>query len=110
MAAITADRLPFIGEGRWDDDALVVDHQRMINKTPGGENERLIVGDGSDFPAHGGQTDNKDNCQAGVFVGCWFAEKHCALWQDRRIPGGITFQRMPELAASRVGREDHGLR
>jgi hypothetical protein len=42
----------FIGEGKWDDDALLAEHQRLVNETLGEEDGVLIV-DGSDFPKHG---------------------------------------------------------
>jgi SRSO17 transposase len=45
----------FIGEGRWDDDALLAEHQRLVNETLGEEDGVLIV-DGSDFPKHGGHS------------------------------------------------------
>jgi SRSO17 transposase len=102
------------GEGKWDDDALLAEHQRLVNETLGEEDGVLIV-DGSDFPKHGdhsagvapqwcGHTGKKDNCQAGVFVGyasrkgatlldrrlylpeSWFDEDHKARWQDCQIP------------------------
>ncbi len=68
----------FIGEGAWDDDALLAEHQRLVNETLSEEDGVLIV-DGSDFPKHGqhsagvapqwcGHTGKKDNCQAGVFL------------------------------------------
>jgi SRSO17 transposase len=120
----------FIGEGAWDDDALLAEHQRLVNETLGEEDGVLIV-DGSDFPKHGhhsagvapqwcGNTGKKDNCQAGVFLGyasrkgatfldrrlylpeSWFGEDHRTLWQDCRIPEGIWFQTKHELAAQLV--------
>ena len=88
----------FIGEGRWDDEAILAEHQRLVNETLGEEDGVLII-DGSDFPKHGqhsvgvspqwcGNTGKKDNCQA--------------LWQDCRIPDGIPFQTKHELAAQLV--------
>lgn len=120
----------FIGEGKWDDDALLAEHQRQVDEALGEEDGVLIV-DGSDFPKHGnhsagvapqwcGHTGKKDNCQAGVFVGyagrkgatlldrrlylpeSWFAEDHRALRQDCQIPDEITFQTKHELAAELV--------
>jgi len=120
----------FVGEGKWDDDALLAEHQRLVNETLGEEDGVLIV-DGSDFPKHGehsagvapqwcGHTGKKDNCQAGVFVGyasrkgatlldrrlylpeSWFAEDHQTRWQDCQIPDEITFQTKHELAAQLV--------
>ena len=120
----------FIGEGKWDDEALLAEHQRQVAETLG-EEEGVLIVDGSDFPKHGehsagvapqwcGHTGKKDNCQAGVFVGyasrkgatlldrrlylpeSWFAEDHRTLWQDCQIPDEITFQTKHELAAQMV--------
>ncbi len=120
----------FIGEGKWDDDALLAEHQRLVNETLGEEDGVLII-DGSDFPKHGqhsagvapqwcGHTGKKDNCQAGVFLGyasrkgatfldrrlylpeSWFDKDHQTLWQDCRIPDEISFQTKHELAAQLV--------
>src|SRR5712692_11087600 len=38
----------FIGEGAWDDEALLAEHQRLVNETLGEEDGVLII-DGSDF-------------------------------------------------------------
>src|SRR5260221_12916704 len=68
----------FIGEGAWDDDALLIEHQRLVNETLG-EEDGVFILDGSDFPKHGqhsagvapqwcGSTGKKDNCQAGAFL------------------------------------------
>jgi SRSO17 transposase len=120
----------FVGEGSWDDKALLAEHQRLVNETLGEEDGVLII-DGSDFPKHGshsvgvapqwcGNTGKKDNCQAGVFLGyasrkgatlldrrlylpeSWFDEDHQTLWQDCRIPDEIPFQTKHELAAQLV--------
>jgi SRSO17 transposase len=120
----------FIGEGRWDDEALLAEHQRLVNETLGEEDGVLIV-DGSDFPKHGrhsvgvapqwcGNTGKKDNCQAGVFLGyasrkgatlldrrlylpeSWFGEDYQTLWQACRIPDETPFQTKHELAAQLV--------
>ncbi|MFL5654954.1 MAG: transposase [Ktedonobacteraceae bacterium] len=42
----------FIGEGRWHDEAILAEHQRLVNETLGEEDGVLIV-NGSDFPKHG---------------------------------------------------------
>src|SRR5579884_551682 len=120
----------FIGEGKWDDEALLAEHQRLVNKTLG-EADGVLIIDGSDFPKHGdhsagvapqwcGHSGKKDNCQAGVFLGyasrkaatvldrrlslpeSWFAEDHRTLWQDCPIPDEIAFQTKHELAAQLV--------
>jgi SRSO17 transposase len=106
----------FIGEGRWDDDALLAEHQRLVEETLS-EDDGVLIIDGSDFPKHGqhsagvapqwcGNTGKKDNCQAGVFLGyasrkgatllnrrlylpeSWFGEDHQELWQACQIPDG----------------------
>lgn len=120
----------FVGEGSWDDEALLAEHQRLVHETLGEEDGILII-DGSDFPKHGshsvgvapqwcGNTGKKDNCQAGVFLGyasrkgatlldrrlylpeSWFDEEHKTLWQDCRIPDETPFQTKHELAAQLV--------
>jgi SRSO17 transposase len=120
----------FIGEGRWDDEAILAEHQRWVNETLGEEDGVLIV-DGSEFPKHGehsagvapqwcGHTGKKENCQAGVFLGyasrkgatlvdrclylpeSWFDEEHRTRWQDCQIPDEPPFQTKHELAAQLV--------
>ena len=120
----------FIGEGAWDDEALLAEHQRLVEETLG-EDDGVLIIDGSDFPKHGqhsvgvapqwcGNTGKKDNCQAGVFLGyasrkgatlldrrlylpeSWFAEDHQELWQACRIPEETLFQTKHELAAQLV--------
>lgn len=120
----------FIGEGAWDDEGILAEHQRLVDETLGEEDGVFII-DGSDFPKQGrhsvgvarqwcGHTGKTDNCQAGVFLGyasrkgytlldrrlylpeSWFAEDHRELWQECRIPGRTQFQTKPELAAELV--------
>src|SRR5260221_5259333 len=43
----------FIGEGAWNDDALLAEHQRLVNETLGEEDGGVLIIDGSDFPKHG---------------------------------------------------------
>ena len=45
----------FIGEGAWDDQAILAEHQRLVNETLGEEDGVLMI-DGSDFPKHGGHS------------------------------------------------------
>jgi SRSO17 transposase len=118
----------FVGEGQWDDEAILAEHQRQVAETLGDE-EGVFIIDGSEFPKHGshsvgvapqwcGHTGKKDNCQAGVFLGyasrkgatlldrrlylpeSWFEEDHQPLWHACRIPQTIAFQTKHELAAS----------
>ena len=69
----------FIGEGAWDDDAILVQHQRLVDETLGAANGVLIV-DPSGFPKHDqhsvgvarqscGALGKVANCQVGVFLG-----------------------------------------
>ena len=120
----------FVGEGGWDDDAILAAHRRLVEETLGADDGVLIL-DGSDFPKQGkhsagvarqwcGHTGKKDNCQAGVFLGYasargytlldrrlylpagWFAEEARDRWEACRIPDGTTFQTKHELAAELV--------
>jgi predicted metal-dependent phosphoesterase TrpH len=42
----------FIGEGAWDDQASLAEHQRLVNETLG-EEDGVLNTLGSDFPKHG---------------------------------------------------------
>lgn len=120
----------FVGEGGWDDDAILAKHRRLVDESLGDDNGVLII-DGSDFPKQGshsagvarqwcGHTGKKDNCQAGVFLGyasrkgytlldrrlylpsCWFTPEYRARWQAARIPDATSFRTKHELAAALV--------
>jgi SRSO17 transposase len=120
----------FVGEGGWDDEALLAEHQRLVQETLGDE-EGVFIIDGSEFPKHGshsvgvapqwcGHTGKQDNCQAGVFLGyasrkgatlldrrlslpeSWFEEDHQPLWRACRIPQITSFQTKHDLAAEMV--------
>jgi SRSO17 transposase len=45
-------RPQFVGEGSWDDEALLAEHQRLVNETLG-EEDGVLNTLGSDFPKHG---------------------------------------------------------
>jgi hypothetical protein len=120
----------FVGEGQWEDEAILAEHQRQVAETLGDEAGVFII-DGSEFPKHGshsvgvapqwcGHTGKKDNCQAGVFLGyasrkgatlldrrlylpeSWVAQDHQPLWRACRIPETIAFQTKHDLAAELV--------
>jgi SRSO17 transposase len=120
----------FIGEGAWEDAAILAEHQRFVAETLG-EPDGVLILDGSDFPKRGGHsagvaaqwcgaTGKTDNCQAGVFLGYasragytlldrrlylpepWFDEEHAPLWQACRIPEERVFQTKAELGAEMV--------
>jgi len=117
----------FIGEGAWDDDPLLVQHQRLVDETLGAANGVLIV-DPSGFPKQGrdsvgvarqycGALGKVANCQVGVFLGYasaagytlvdrrlylpkpWFAPEARDRWERCGIPDGTRFQTAPQLAA-----------
>ncbi len=120
----------FIGEGGWDDAAILAAHQRLVDETLG-ESDGVLLIDGSAVPKHGdhsvgvfrqwcGATGKLDNCQAGVFLGyasrqgytlldrrlflpeCWFT----AEYRERRtacaIPKETVFATKTALAATMV--------
>lgn len=120
----------FVGVGAWEDDAILAQHRCLVDETLGEEDGVLIL-DGSDFPKQGrhsvgvarqwsGSLGKKANCQVGVFLGyasrkgytlldrrlylpeSWFAEDHRELWAECLIPKGTQFQTKPELAAELV--------
>ncbi len=122
----------FVGEGAWDDDAILAEHQRFVDETLG-EADGVLIIDGSDVPKQGthsagvarqwcGATGKKDNCQAGVFLGyasrkgatlldrrlylpaAWFTEAYAARWRACLIPADIPFQTKHALAGDLVER------
>ena len=121
----------FISQGAWDDDAVLARHTQEVDKDLGDEDGVLIV-DGSDFPKQGqdsvgvkrqycGQLGKVANCQAGVFLGYagrygytllnrrlympreWLEDK---AYADRRqqcgVPKDLAFQTKQELALAMV--------
>src|SRR5688572_26138574 len=69
----------FVGEGAWNDDAILKRHWREVDETLGDEDGVLTL-DGSDFLKQGtesvgvkrqycGEVGKRANCQAGVFLG-----------------------------------------
>src|SRR5450759_4274135 len=120
----------FVGEGGWDDTAILAAHWRLVNETLG-EDDGVVIIDGSDFPKQGthsagvarqwcGHTGKKDNCQAGVFLGyaspkgytlldrrlylpaSWFTPESAERWEACRIPADTPFRTKHELAAELV--------
>jgi SRSO17 transposase len=83
----------FLGQGAWDDEALLAKHAELVAGSLGSPSGVLIV-DGSDFPKQGkhsvgvarqycGATGKVDNCQAGVFLAYATGQGHTLL--DRRL-------------------------
>jgi len=122
----------FVGEGAWDDDAILAEHQRFVDETLG-EADGVLIIDGSDVAKQGthsagvarqwcGATGKKDNCQAGVFLGyasrkgatlldrrlylpaAWFTEAYAERGQACLIPADTPFQTKHALAGDLVER------
>jgi SRSO17 transposase len=134
-AAAAADRhvralQQFVGEGGWDDAALLAAHQRLVSETLG-EDDGVVIIDGHETPKQGahsagvtrqwcGHAGKKDNCQAGVFLGyasrrgytllgrrlylpaAWFTDEYRGRWRACGIPRATAFQTKHELAGALV--------
>jgi SRSO17 transposase len=116
----------FIGEGAWDDAALLEKHAALVGESLG-EADGVLIVDGTDFPKKGkysagvarqycGATGKVDNCQAAVFVAYasrqghtlldrrlylpteWFEASSQERWQRCEIPEGTPFRSKLELA------------
>jgi SRSO17 transposase len=83
----------FISEGAWDDEALLLQHWKEVEQDLG-EDDGVLMVDGSDFPKQGvhaagvkrqycGELGKRANCQAGVFVGS--VSPHGYTLLDRRL-------------------------
>jgi SRSO17 transposase len=120
----------FIGEGAWDDAAILAEHQRLVAASLG-EKDGVLILDGSDIPKRGshsagaapqwcGALGKIALCQAGVFLRSasrkgytlldrrlfvpepWFDADHAPLWRACRIPADVVFQTTAELGAQMV--------
>ncbi len=116
----------FLGEGAWDDDALLARHAELVAGSLGSA-EGVVVVDGTDFPKKGkhsvgvarqycGATGKVDNCQAAVFLAYasrhgytllhrrlylpqeWFESASRPRWERCGIPDEIRFRTKPEPA------------
>jgi len=116
----------FLGEGAWDDDALLAHHAELVAESLG-EADGVLIVDGTDFPKKGlhsvgvarqycGATGKIDNCQASVFLAyasarghtlldrrlylpqAWFESASRDRWERCQIPEGTAFRTKPELA------------
>jgi SRSO17 transposase len=116
----------FIGEGAWEDEAILGKHAQLVAQSLGDPDSALIV-DGSDFAKKGnfsagvarqycGATGKVDNCQAGVFLAyaskyghtlldrrlylhqSWFEASSRGRWERSHIPDDIQFRTKPQLA------------
>src|SRR5215218_9667496 len=82
-----------ISAAAWDDDRVLAVHRRLVDETLGEEDGVLLI-DGSDVPKQGrhsagvarqwcGASGKKDNCQAGVYLG--YASRRGYTLLDRRL-------------------------
>ncbi len=83
----------FLSEGAWDDDAILQRHWQEV-ETDLGDDDGVLILDGSDFPKQGtesvgvkrqycGELGKRANCQAGVFLGYASVQGYTLL--DRRL-------------------------
>jgi len=115
-----------IGQGQWQDEALLQQHWRLVDETLG-EADGVYIVDGSDFGKQGehsvgvarqwcGHVGKIDHCQAGVFAAYasrkgstlldrrlslpdeWFEAAHRERWQKCGIPETPRFTTKPALA------------
>jgi len=120
----------FVSEGAWEDAAVLRTHWALVQQCLG-EDDGVLVVDGSDLPKQGthsagvarqwcGALGKKANCQAGVFVGyasrrgytlldrrlylpeSWFSPAYQGRWQAAAIPPETAFATKPTLAAELV--------
>jgi SRSO17 transposase len=116
----------FISEGSWDDEAILRQHWREVDKDLG-DDQGVLVLDGSDFLKQGkesvgvkrqycGEVGKRANCQAGVYLNYttekgytlldrrlylpdeWISgEEYAGQRKKCKIPDGIKFKTKPEL-------------
>jgi SRSO17 transposase len=116
----------FLGESRWSDAPLLIEHRRQLGFALGDANGVIIL-DGSDCAKQGehsvgvvrqwcGELGKTDNCQAGVYLGyssvkgyslldrrlympeAWFSPDYAERRYQGRVPADLTFQTKNELA------------
>jgi len=120
----------FIGEGGWDDNAILAEHRRLVDATLG-EDDGVLMVDESAVPKRGGHSagaarqwcgarGKQENCKVGVFLGYasrkgytlvdrrlylpqeWFDADHRERWTACRIPDAIAFASKADLAGQMV--------
>ena len=129
----------FISEGRWDDAAVLHQHQQLVADTLGDAATGVLILDGCDFPKQGqesvgvarqycGALGKVANCQASVVAAYassagytlvdrrlylpeeWFDEAHAARRADCGVPESVHFQTKPDLAWEMVqGLQERGV-
>lgn len=120
----------FIGQGCWEDEAVLRKHGELVEETLGEAGGVCII-DGSEFSKKGewsvgvarqwcGRLGKVENCQAGVFAAYasrrgytlldrrlylpeeWFEAQHRPHWERCEIPEETVFKTKPELALEMV--------
>lgn len=120
----------FISKGSWDDETILKQHWREVEKDLGHQ-EGVLTLDGSDFPKQGqesagvkrqycGQLGKQANCQAGVFVGYvspngytlldrrlylpeeWLEEEYAEKRAKCGIPQDVTFRTKNKLGLEMI--------
>lgn len=120
----------FLGEGAWDDEALLNRREKLVAEDIG-EADGVMIVDGSGFPKKGdysvgvsrqycGAVGKIANCQQGVFAGyvssrgytfidrrlympaVWFTEEFAEKRARCRVPAELGFKTEPELALEMV--------
>ena len=115
-----------IGQGQWQDEALLQQHWRLVNETLG-EHDGVCIVESSEFPKQGepsvgvarqwcGRLGKVDHCQSGVFAAYasrkgytrrdrrlylpdeWFDAAHRERWQRCGIPEETRFSTKQTLA------------
>jgi len=116
----------FIGQGQWQDEAMLRQHWALVDETLG-EADGVCIVDGSEFPKQGehsvgvarqwcGRLGKVENCQAGVCTAYasrkgytlldrrlylpdeWFDAAHRERWHKCGIPADTLFKTKPTLA------------
>jgi SRSO17 transposase len=122
----------FIGQGQWQDEAVLQQHWHLVNETLG-EHDGVCIVDSSEFPKQGeysvgvarqwcGRLGKVDHGQSGVFVAYasrpgytlldrrlylpdeWFDAAHRERWQRCGIPAETRFTTKPALALGMLQR------
>ena len=120
----------FVSQGAWDDGPILAQLGREIAADLGDEDGVLVV-DGSDFPKQGtesvgvkrqycGQLGKTANCQAGVFLAYasaqgdalldrrlylpedWFSDAYADRRADCGVPADVTFSTKPQLSLAMI--------
>ena len=120
----------FIGQGAWESGPLLVHAQSLVSSW-WGENEGVVIVDGSGFPKEGrhsvgvarqycGHLGKIANCQEGVFLVYanrngyaflderlyvpdeWFSDESRERWQACGIPEHLAFRTEPELGLEMI--------